>query len=65
MTLATEDSATNVSLWDRAYDTLANEDRNVIAAYEDLLSRVLMRGRFYPDLDVIPYADIGQYSTDR
>jgi len=45
-----EDLATGVSLWDRAYDALANEDRNGIAAYEDLLSRVLIRGKPYANL---------------
>ena len=47
----TEDLAMDISLWDRAYDALSNEDRNGIAAYEDLLSRVLIRGKLYPNLD--------------
>jgi hypothetical protein len=44
----TEDLATDVSLWDRAYDALENEEPNRIATYEDLLSRVLIRGRPSP-----------------
>jgi N-terminal domain of NWD NACHT-NTPase len=44
----TEESATDVSLWDRAYDVLKNEDPKGIAAYEDLLSRVLIRGSLHP-----------------
>ena len=50
----TEDLVMDVSLWDRAYDALANEDRNGIAAYEDLLSRVLIRGKPHTDLDGVP-----------
>jgi hypothetical protein len=47
----TEDLAMDVSLWDRAYDALANEDHTGISMYEDLLSRVLIRGKPYTDLD--------------
>jgi phosphoglycerate dehydrogenase-like enzyme len=46
----TEDLAMDVSLWDRAYDTLANEDHTGISMYEDLLSRVLIRGKRHTDL---------------
>jgi hypothetical protein len=47
----TEDLAMDVSLWDRAYDALANEDHTGISMYEDLLSRVLIRGKPHTDLD--------------
>ena len=40
----TADLDNDVSLWDRAYDALGNEDPDGITAYEDLLSRVLIRG---------------------
>ena len=40
-----EDLATDGSLWDRAYDTLKDEEPDRIAEYEDLLSRVLIRGK--------------------
>ncbi|KAF4636392.1 hypothetical protein G7Y89_g1706 [Cudoniella acicularis] len=41
----TEDLATDRSLWDRAYDTLKDEKHVLIAEYEDLLSRVLIRAQ--------------------
>jgi hypothetical protein len=46
-----EDLTTDGSLWDRAYDILKNEKdkgSNLIAAYEDILSRVLVRGKRSP-----------------
>jgi hypothetical protein len=46
-----EDLTTDRSLWDRAYDILKNEkdkSPNLIAAYEDILSRVLIRGKRSP-----------------
>jgi hypothetical protein len=53
----TEDLATGGSLWDKAYDTLNDEKHDLIAKYEDLLSRVLIRskplvqpGRIFPTL---------------
>jgi hypothetical protein len=53
----TEDLATDGSLWDKAYDTLNDEKHDLIAKYEDLLSRVLIRskpsvrpGRIFPTL---------------
>ena len=39
-----EELAIDGCLWDRAYDTLKREEPDRIAAYEDLLSRVLIRG---------------------
>ena len=49
----TEDLTMDGSLWDRAYDILKNEkdkSPNLIAAYEDILSRVLIRGKRSPRL---------------
>ena len=40
-----EDLATDGFLWDRAYDTLKKEEPDRITMYEDLLSRVLIRGK--------------------
>ncbi|SLM36124.1 WD40/YVTN repeat-like-containing domain [Lasallia pustulata] len=43
-----EDLTTDCSLWDRAYDILKNEkdkSPNLIAVYEDILSRVLIRAQ--------------------
>jgi hypothetical protein len=40
-----EDLATDRSLWDKAYDALGNEKHDLIGKYEDLLSRVLIRGK--------------------
>ena len=37
-------SATEATLWDKAYIALKDEGNNRIAKYEDLLSRVLLRG---------------------
>lgn len=34
------------SLWDKAYDSLQKEEPDRVAEYEDLLSRVLIRGKF-------------------
>ena len=34
----------DVSLWDRAYDALREEEPDRVATYEQLLSRVLIRG---------------------
>lgn len=47
----TEDLAKDGSTWDRAYDTLKKEEPDQIAAYEDLLSRVLIRGKPWSGLD--------------
>ena len=41
----TEDLAMDRSLWDKAYDTLNDEKHDLITKYEDLLSRVLIRGK--------------------
>jgi hypothetical protein len=43
----TEDLAIDGSLWDEAYDTLNDEKHNLIAKYEDLLSRVLIRSKAF------------------
>jgi hypothetical protein len=40
-----EDLATDPSLWDKAYDALKDEKHDLIAKYENLLSRVLKRGK--------------------
>ena len=41
-------SATEGSLWDRAYDTLKDEKSDRMTKYEDLLSRALLRGSYSP-----------------
>ena len=41
----TGDLARDGFLWDKAYDNLNEEKHDRIAKYEDLLSRVLIRGK--------------------
>lgn len=40
-----ESKSTPVSLWDEAYDSLKQEQPELLSKYEDLLSRVLIKGR--------------------
>jgi hypothetical protein len=42
-----EEVADGYSLWDRAYDALQEEVPDRIAAYEDLLSKALARGKCF------------------
>jgi hypothetical protein len=47
----TEPLTNESSLWDKAYDSLRKEEPDRVAEYEDLLSRVLIRGKFPFSLD--------------
>ena len=40
-----ESKSTPVSLWDEAYDSLKQEQPELLSKYEDLLSRVLIKGK--------------------
>jgi hypothetical protein len=46
--------AASVSLWDRAYDVLKEEEPDRVTEYEQLLSRVLIRGTFSTRVEPLP-----------
>ncbi|KAK4210639.1 NACHT domain-containing protein [Rhypophila decipiens] len=50
----TEGLAAGVSLWDRAYDVLKEEEPNRVIKYEQLLSGVLVRGTFSTRVEPLP-----------
>lgn len=68
MTDIIENLITDCFLWDRAYDIFKNEKNkslNLIAMYEDILSRMLIRDKYSFRLrQLFLKADSRQYSLD-
>lgn len=69
MTDIIENLITNCSLWDKTYDIFKNEKNkslNLIAVYEDILFKVLIRGKHSSELKQLSSkADLRQYNSDK